>query len=287
LLLIGAVGVLLRRAVRQRVSPLRRTAEAIVASGDRSLRIGESGRDEIGALAATIDAMLETLASQDTAIRAEQSQRETALQEAHAERERVQEEFRRQAQETVERTSDAVVDRLTGVVDHVRDVRVATRDIDDRMDTAHLASQRLVEEATHAERAVNALGGSLRRVATIAEMITGVAAQTNLLALNATIEAARAGEAGRGFAVVAEEVKNLATTTADSTDEIATIVGELERDMRVMSSTIRTMAGSVTDITETTGDVQGLAERQRVAVEQLSGDVDDAIRQVQGLSGRS
>jgi methyl-accepting chemotaxis protein len=287
LLLIGAVSILLRRNVRRRVSPLRRTAEAIVASGDRSLRIGQSGEGDIGALAATIDTMLETLATQDAAIRGEQSQREAALQEAHTERERVQQESRQQARETVEQTSDTVVDRLSGVVDHVRDVRVATRDIDDRMDTAHVASQRLVQEASHAENAVDALGHSLRRVATIAEMITGIGAQTNLLALNATIEAARAGDAGRGFAVVAEEVKNLATTTAHSTNEITTIIGELEREMRVMSTTIRTMAGSVTDITETTGDVHGLAERQRTVVERLSSDIDDAIRQVQSLSGRT
>jgi methyl-accepting chemotaxis protein len=286
LLLIGAVTFLSRRAVRKQVGPLRRTVDGIVASGDRSLRIGQSGSGDIGALAGTIDAMLETLDSQDAAIRNEQSQRETALQEAHSERERVQQESRRHAQETVERTSDAVVDRLSGVVDHVHEVRVATGDIDGRMDTAHVASQQLVEQAGQAERAVDALGDSLRRVASIAEMITGVAAQTNLLALNATIEAARAGEAGRGFAVVAQEVKTLATTTAHSTDEITTIIGEVERDMRVMSTTIRTMAGSVTDITETTGDVHGLAARQRAVVERLSGDIDDAIRQVQSLSGR-
>ncbi|WP_412751981.1 methyl-accepting chemotaxis protein [Krasilnikovia sp. M28-CT-15] len=284
LLLIGAVQILSRRAVRQRVRPLRRTTEAVIASGDRSLRIGHSGDGEIGALAATIDTMLETLAAQDSALRAEQAQREEQLRETYAEQERIQQESRRQARETVEQTSSAVVDRLGGVVEHVAEVRTATRDIDDRIDDAHLASRDLVEHAGQAEQAVEALGRSLRRVAGIAEMITGVAAQTNLLALNATIEAARAGEAGRGFAVVAGEVKNLATSTAESTDEITTIVGELEREMLAMSATVRTMAGSVTGITGTTSQVHDLAERQRAQVEQLSRDVDDAIRQIESLS---
>ncbi|GAB1642023.1 methyl-accepting chemotaxis protein [Krasilnikovia sp. MM14-A1259] len=285
LLLLGAVRILSRRAVRQQVRPLRQTTEAVIASGDRSLRIDYRGGGDIGGLAAAIDTMLETLATQDAALHTEQAQREQQLRETYAEQERIEQESRRQARETVDRTSGAVVDRLTGVVDHVDDVRTATRDIDGRIDAAHVASQNLVEHAGQAEQAVDALSDSLRRVAGIAEMITGVAAQTNLLALNATIEAARAGEAGRGFAVVAGEVKNLATTTAQSTDEITTIVGELERDMRAMSTTIRTMAGSVTDITGTTGQVHDLAARQRELVEQLSGDVDDAIQQIESLSG--
>src|SRR5262245_22116715 len=46
LILIGVVSVLLRRAVRQRVRPLQLTAEAIGASGARTLRIGQSGSHE-------------------------------------------------------------------------------------------------------------------------------------------------------------------------------------------------------------------------------------------------
>ena len=90
------------------------------------------------------------------------------------------------------------------------------------------AINQLSEQLANVDSAISRLINGTKSIETVLTQISSIADQTNLLALNAAIEAARAGEQGKGFAVVAEEVRALAMRSQQSTEEISTLLGELQ-----------------------------------------------------------
>ncbi|WP_428239650.1 methyl-accepting chemotaxis protein [Gynuella sp.] len=154
----------------------------------------------------------------------------------------------------------------------------------------------LSKEISNVSTVIGSLAEQTNSIGSILETIRGISEQTNLLALNAAIEAARAGEQGRGFAVVADEVRNLASRSAASTEEIQTMINRLQdqsaktvsvmkesqdHSLRVVEQAdeANTSLGSITEYISSISDVNiqvaTATEEQATVVSELSRDVED------------
>ncbi len=160
------------------------------------------------------------------------------------------------------------------------------REIGVQVTNATKATSAAVGRSDHARTTIATLAEAVARVGQVTTLISEIASQTNLLALNATIEAARAGDAGRGFAVVASEVKNLATQTARSTEEINRQISEIQS---ITQETVRGMddvSGTVRTIDEIAGSIAAAVEEQHAATREIARNVSETANGAREVSTR-
>jgi methyl-accepting chemotaxis protein len=160
------------------------------------------------------------------------------------------------------------------------------REISVQVSNATKATTVAVGRSDHARTTIASLAEAVARVGQVTTLISEIASQTNLLALNATIEAARAGDAGKGFAVVASEVKNLATQTARSTEEINRQINEIQS---ITQETVRGMdevSGTVRTIDEIASSIAAAVEEQHAATNEIARNVTETANGAREVSTR-
>jgi methyl-accepting chemotaxis protein len=144
-----------------------------------------------------------------------------------------------------------------------------------------------VEAGIDARARIEALTERVGRIGAMADLIKAIASRTNLLALNATIESARAGDAGKGFAVVANEVKQLASETARSTEEITRHVADVRAATSEAVEAVRRIEATINEVNVIAGSIAGAVEAQGAATAEIARNVVETASAVNEMASRN
>lgn len=153
-----------------------------------------------------------------------------------------------------------VKERLFGVAESSGQTRAKTEEI---VQCVQEANTRM----TSLSGAMDDISANAQEITKIAKAIEDIAFQTNILSINASVEAARAGMAGKGFAVVAEEVRQLASRSAEAAQNATDMVGSTRSMIQTGVELTAATAGSLAAISSVSDQIGEITDHLVAAVE--------------------
>ncbi len=189
----------------------------------------------------------------------------------------------------------STVEQLTATVASV------SSDVKQNADNVNLASDYINQAGDGVRRSnefmgslldsMNDINASSSRISAIIKIIDDISFQTNILALNAAVEAARAGQAGKGFSVVAEEVRRLASKSADAAKQTADLIthsiASIKEGMRLAEMTASAL-GDVSEKTHlvevTNGQIREASNSQAHSISEIEQGLEQFSAVVQTIS---
>jgi len=136
------------------------------------------------------------------------------------------------------------------------------------------------EHVQETARTIKRLGESSQEIGNIVQLINDIADRTSILALNASIQAAMAGEAGRGFAVVAEEVQRLAERSTNATQQIDTLIKNIQGEINEAGTSMEESIQRVVDGSE-------LADNAYTRLQEIENVSNQLAELIQSISASS
>lgn len=273
------------RSVNQPVMRMITALESL-ASGDLTHRLGRSGIEELDRMSQSLNAAFQNQSGSLVALRGVARQTmDTAsnLDLLAKDLSRGADEMSRQCvvaadsanrMDTVMQHAHDAADRsateIGGVAAAVEEMSATAGEIARGAEQSRQSTRRSVEAATEAEARVMELSNASREINRVVEVIMEIAEQTKLLALNATIEAARAGDAGKGFAVVAGEVKELARSTSEATEDIRKRIEAIQTSTQVAVGRITGIRSAIGESEAVIGSIASAVEEQSVTTVEIS-----------------
>ncbi len=311
LLLNLIIGFSVTRNIALPLKDLAAASERI-AIGDLRMNVSANGRsDEVGALARSFDRMTESLREQTRQLTEGASVLVASATEIVV--------TSTQLAASATESAAAVAETATTVREVRQTVEMASQKANAVSDSAQKAAQfsqsgrkstaEVVAGMSRIRQQMEAIAASMVRLSeqslSIGQIVAAVedlAAQSNLLAVNAAIEAAKAGEHGRGFGVVAQEVKHLAQQSRVATNQVRTILGDIQRattaavlateqggkaveagekQSGAAGDSIQALAGSATEAAQAAIQIATAGQQQLVGMDQVATAME-SIKQASG-----